>query len=231
MDTSRRQPDEPEPTATYGAVRRDPAQQPPPPQTERVPREEWPRPAGAETAPAAGASALDDPAYERFGGVNVGAAFFGWMVAVGTTVLLSGIVGAVVLVLGLGADVELDTSSALTTTSIVSAAVVLGVLLVAYYCGGYVAGRMSRFDGGRQGVAVWLFALVFGILGGLAGYAAGERYDLLSGADLPSVEVATSDLTLAGIVTGVVVLLGTLLAAVVGGKVGRRYHAKVDRAL
>lgn len=230
MDDSRRQPDEPEPTATYGAVRRDPAQQPPPPRTEQV-REEWPRPSGSAAAPAPGASALDDPAYERFGGVNVGAAFFGWMVAVGSTVLLSGIVGAVVLVLGLGADVELDTSRALTTSSVVSAAVVLVVLLVAYYCGGYVAGRMSRFDGGRQGVAVWVFALVFGVLGGLAGYAAGERYDLLAGADLPSVEVATSDLALPGIVTGVVVLLGTLVAAAVGGKVGRRYHAKVDRAL
>lgn len=37
--------------------------------------------------------------------------------------------------------------------------IVLGVIvLVAYYCGGYVAGRMARFDGMKQGLAVWLWA-------------------------------------------------------------------------
>ena len=29
------------------------------------------------------------------------------------------------------------------------------VLFVAYVCGGYVAGRMARFDGIKQGLAVW----------------------------------------------------------------------------
>ena len=35
-------------------------------------------------------------AYERFGGINWGAAFFGWLVAIAVTVLLTSIVGAVV---------------------------------------------------------------------------------------------------------------------------------------
>ncbi len=41
---------------------------------------------------------------ERFGGVNPGAAFFGWLVAVGVTILLAGILGAVAAAIGETAD-------------------------------------------------------------------------------------------------------------------------------
>ena len=37
---------------------------------------------------------------ERFGGLNPGAAFFGWLVAIAVSVLLTGIVGAVVAGVG-----------------------------------------------------------------------------------------------------------------------------------
>ena len=37
---------------------------------------------------------------------------------------------------------------------------VLVVLFLAYLAGGYVAGRMSRFDGARQGLAVWVIGLL-----------------------------------------------------------------------
>lgn len=173
-----------------------------------------------------------DPAYERFGGVNLGAAFFGWMVAVGMTVLLTAIVGAVYAVVGQSVTVdELQAGADLTTAGIVTGVVLLAVLLVAYYSGGYVAGRMSRFDGGRQGLAVWLLALLFAVLAAVAGWIAGERYQVLDRADLPTLSVTTQDLTVAGVVSLVVVLGGTLLAAMAGGKVGRRYHVRVDRAL
>lgn len=173
-----------------------------------------------------------DPAYERFGGVNVGAAFFGWMVAVGMTVLLSALLGAVYAVVGATVSVEdLQAGADLTTAGIVTGLVLLAVLLVAYYSGGYVAGRMSRFDGGRQGLAVWLLALLFAVLAAVAGWIAGERYQVLDGADLPTLSVTTQDLTVAGAISLAVVLGGTLLAAMAGGKVGRRYHTRVDRAL
>ncbi len=173
-----------------------------------------------------------DPAYERFGGVNLGAAFFGWMVAVGMTVLLTGVLGAAYAVAGQTATLDdLQGSTDLTTEGVVTGVVLLVVLLVAYYSGGYVAGRMSRFDGGRQGLAVWLLALLFAVLAAVAGWVAGERYDVLDRSDLPSLSVTVQDVTLAGVISLLVVLLGTLLAATAGGKVGRRYHSRVDRAL
>jgi hypothetical protein len=42
--------------------------------------------------------------------------------------------------------------------------------------------------------------------------------------------VSTSDLTTGGVIALGAILLGSLLAAVLGGKVGQRYHRKVDRA-
>jgi hypothetical protein len=36
----------------------------------------------------------------------------------------------------------------------------LVILALAYFCGGYVAGRMARFDGARQGIGVWLWGLI-----------------------------------------------------------------------
>lgn len=169
-------------------------------------------------------------AYDRFGGANLGAAFFGWMVAVGMTVLLTGVLSLVLAIAGQTVDDVADRVD-LDTVGLVTALVLLAVLLVAYYCGGYVAGRMSRFDGSRQGLVVWLFALLFSVIAGAGGYLAGERYDVVDRAGLPTVSLTSSDLTLVGLISLGVVLLGTLLAAMVGGKVGQRYHLKVDRVL
>ncbi len=36
-------------------------------------------------------------------------------------------------------------------------AITLLVLVVAYYCGGYVGGWMDPFNGARQGLAVWVW--------------------------------------------------------------------------
>ena len=108
----------------------------------------------------------------------------------------------------------------------------LAVLGVAYYCGGYVAGRMSRFDGARQGIGAWLIGLIITVVAGdrrayrsapsttcverrePAG-AAGRRLETLR-------QAARSRLAWSW--------LGTLLAAALGGKAGERYHRKVDRA-
>ena len=130
---------------------------------------------------------------DRFGGINWGAGFFGWLVAI-----------------------------AATPSSV--------VLAIGYYAGGYVAGRMSRFDGLRQGVAVWLVGVVITALAVAAGTFLGDRYNVLADVELPSVPVSTDTMTTAGLVMAAVVLLVTLVAAMLGGAVGRHYHARVDKA-
>jgi len=106
----------------------------------------------------------------------------------------------------------------------------LVVLFLAYLAGGYVAGRMARFDGARQGIAVWVIGLLVVIVLAVVGAVFGSEYNVLSQLDLPRIPIDEGTLTTAGIVALIAVLLVTLLGAVLGGKLGEHYHRKVDKA-
>ena len=113
------------------------------------------------------------------GGLKVGAAFFGWLTALGTGVL------AVALLAAAGAAVDISSPTELANqTDAISAigGVLVGVVLFRglYFAGGYVAGRMSRFDGVRQGVLVWVVALVVAAVLALIAAVAGDQYNVLS---------------------------------------------------
>src|SRR4051794_23382843 len=201
------------------------------------------RPAGTTTrgaaAPAAGygatgpASAAEarEIQRERFGGADGTAIFFGWLSALGLAALLLAVVGAAGTRLGFATDVDTsDATSNAGTIGIVGAAILVGILLLAYYGGGYVAGRMARFDGGRQGFRVWLLGLLVTIAAALAGWLGGSQYNVMQQLNLPRIPVDEGDIATGAIITLAVVLIGTLLAAIAGGKAGDRYHARVDRA-
>ena len=167
---------------------------------------------------------------EEFGGINWGAAFFGWLVAVGLGSLLVAILAAAGAAVGLTENVsESDATANAETIGLGGAIALLVVLMIAYYCGGYVAGRMSRFDGARQGFGAWMIGIAVTILLALAAVILGSEYNVLEQLNLPSLPVGDSTLTTGGAIALAAVVLGTLLAAVVGGKAGERYHRKVDR--
>jgi hypothetical protein len=166
---------------------------------------------------------------EEYGGVNWGAAFFGWLVAVGLGALLVGLLAAMGAAVGL-TELSDDTVGTAEEIGVGGAIALLVALAIAYYCGGYVAGRMSRFDGARQGFGAWMFGIAVAIVLALAAVILGSEYNVLEQLNLPSLPVGDATLTTGGAIALAAVVLGTLLAAVVGGKAGERYHRKVDRA-
>ena len=171
-----------------------------------------------------------EEARDRFGGINWGAAFFGWLVAVGMTALLAGIVGAVATAVGENANWSLsDASTNAATASLIAAIVLAVVLALAYFAGGYVAGRMSRFDGGKQGAAAWIVGILITLIAAALGAIAGAEYNILQRISVPNIPLSQSELSTGGIITAIVVLGLTLLAAIGGGALGTRYHSKVDR--
>src|SRR3954470_4657249 len=161
---------------------------------------------------------------DEYGGFSWGADFFGWLSAVGVATLLVSLLAATGAAIGLT-----DTSDASTTVGIVGGIALLVVLMLAYYSGGYVAGRMARFNGPRQGIAVWLIGLLVTIVLAVAGVIFGAKYNVLSGLNLPRIPVGEGSLTTGGLIALAAVLVGTLLAAIAGGKAGTHFHRKVDR--
>jgi hypothetical protein len=170
-------------------------------------------------------------ARERFGGLNWGAAFFGWLTAIGMAAILTAILSAA------GAAIGLSEESAATaagdnaeTVSIVGGVLLLLVLATAYFCGGYVAGRMSRFDGKRQGFGVWAIGLLIMLAIAAAAAIFGSEYNILNQLNLPRIPVDEGDLATGGAIALALALLTTLLGAILGGAKGRHYHDRVDRA-
>lgn len=103
----------------------------------------------------------------------------------------------------------------------------LVVLLIAYFCGGYVAGRKARFDSAKQGVAVWVWAVVVAVLAAVAG----SQSNVLSQLDaFPRLPIGEGRLTTGGIIAAVAAVLVSLLGAVLGGLADMRFHRTVDRA-
>jgi hypothetical protein len=161
---------------------------------------------------------------EDFGGLNWGASFFGWLVAVGVAALITGLLAAA------GAAVGLTDASDVESLGLGGAIALLAGLMLAYFCGGYVAGRMSRFDGGRQGIGVWVIALVVTVALALLAIVAGDDYNVLARLGLPALPVGESELRSGGWIALAAIVVGTLVAALAGGKAGERYHRRVDRA-
>jgi hypothetical protein len=148
------------------------------------------------------------------------------------TALLTGILAVIATALDYSGNVtQSDVQRAAGSVTLVIALVLLAVLLVAYYAGGYVAGRMSRFDGARQGFGVWAIGLVVTVVAVVLGGVFGRQYNILDRVDLPRVPFSTDQLGWGTLVTGLVVLFGTLLVAMLGGSVGHRYHHRVDRVV
>jgi len=167
---------------------------------------------------------------EEFGGLQWGADFFGWLVAVGIATLLTALLSAAGAAVGLTEVSSQEASESANTVGIIGGVLLLVILLVAYYAGGYVAGRMARFAGPRQGLAVWVIGLIVTLVLAAAGALLGAKYNVLGQLNLPRIPVDEGALTTGGLIALAAIVIGTLLAAIVGGKAGTHFHRKVDRA-
>jgi MFS family permease len=170
---------------------------------------------------------------DRFGGIKWGSAFFGWLTATGTGVILTALVAGAGTAVGVATDTTAtDAANEDTSTvGIIGGIAILAILLVAYYCGGYVAGRMARFNGIKQGVAVWVWSLAIAVVVAVSSAVLGNEFDVLGRLNgFPRIPVDEGDLTTGGIIALAVAVIAALVGAVAGGLAGMRFHRKVDKA-
>jgi hypothetical protein len=163
-----------------------------------------------------------------FGRVSFVSALAGVMVAYGAMVVLLSAAAAVAEAAGVADQLRLDNWT-WTRLGLSSAAVVVAATLIAYLFGGYVAGRMARRAGVLNGLATFLLAVflvaALGVLVALQ-TGTGQVATELRAAGIPgSIEELGAVASLAGLGS----LLAMLVGAVLGGKLGERWHTKLTR--
>jgi hypothetical protein len=166
---------------------------------------------------------------DEFGGISLISTLVGWLAAAGLTAVLAGILAAAGAALALNEVGDDVSAGEAETIGLAGGIGLLVVLAIAYFFGGYAAGRMARFDGARQGVGVWLWGILVAILVAVLAAIGGSEYNVLDRLNLPRIPVDSGDLTSGGLIALIASVLVTLLAAVVGGKAGERFHRRVDR--
>ena len=255
-ETRREPPGEPdaEPTRQVPSQRSGQAEEAPSRETERVPQ----RPSGEtedketrviRTPPGYGTAQEDAGPYPRgyfeaaeeredrlrdmYGGVDWLASFLGFVFAVVVGTLFSLIAGLVLAPLGFSVNLGGEIGAAIITGLVLVAV----LIFLTYFFGGYVAGRLARFDGGRNGAMLILWTLAVALLAALAGgifsnFLPAEISEGIRSFIQNGVLSAIGNLSQLGII-GIVIFVGSLLVALLGGflggRLGSRYHAEIDR--
>jgi hypothetical protein len=167
---------------------------------------------------------------ERFGGIKIGSAFFGWLVSTAVAVLLVALVGAAGRAGFLpGTDPLARAGRETSGGGVTGLIVLLSVQLLAYFSGGYVAGRMARFNGVGQGLMVWLLGVIGAVAAVLLGII-GQSNVLTTINSFLRLPLVEGQLSVEGTIAASAVAATALIGAVLGGLTGVHYHRKVDRA-
>ena len=166
---------------------------------------------------------------EVYGGVDWLASFIGCVFAIVSSGILLAFTGLVLNPLGFTLNLAGRDIDAVIITGLV---VVGFVLFASYFIGGYVAGRLVRFDGGRNGAVTVAWGLILSIILVLFGsFLPGALFRALQDFMEQSVLPAIGGLTEVGLVgAGIIVgaLLLELLGGFLGGRLGNGYHTRID---
>ncbi|WP_273846273.1 hypothetical protein [Rubrobacter calidifluminis] len=190
---------------------------------------EIPRPSPARGSYRLGLEEREERLKELYGGVDWLASFLGFVFCAVSGSVLSYIAGFVLRPLGFPANL----SWPLNNTAVAGVVVVAVLIFLAFFSGGYVAGRLARFDGGINGAVILLWSVVLGFIAAAGGafIPSGEGdalRGLLEGRLLPGLnELLGAGGPGIGAIVGAVVV--ALLGGFLGGRLGSRYHAEIDR--
>lgn len=169
---------------------------------------------------------------ERFGGIDTPAALGGLLATIGTLALIASLIAAGAG--GLAYQVNaIDLDGNLQELEMMGVLVATLAVFVAGLVGGWVAGRMARFDGVMNGIAAAIWMLVLVAVFAALGAWVGEEYNAFQRAGLPDWlgQLRADDLTLEVIVASAVGIAALFAGALVGGGLGDAHNRKVDAAL
>jgi hypothetical protein len=159
------------------------------------------------------------------GGFSLWSVLSGTLVAFGAFVVLSVVIGAILVAVGL-AEGGIRPEEARQAGIGVGIGLIVAQFL-AYLWGGYTAGRMARGAGVLHGLFVPVVALVLFVLLAALIAAVGATAAEMA-ADVQPVPLPLARLTDIATGVGVGLLIVMLIGGVLGGMLGARWHTKLE---
>lgn len=168
----------------------------------------------------------------RYGGADFGASLSGFFAGLGALTFIGSLVVAGANELDYQLNL-IDIEGEISEASMIGAAIAVAVVFLTFLFGGWVAGRMSRFDGGKNGMGAGLWLLVFAAIFALLGAWVGPEFNAFGTAGLPDwFSAIRSDVrTTTGLILAAVFAVAALLGGYAGGRIGERYNQRVDTSL
>lgn len=157
------------------------------------------------------------------------AVFFGLLAGIGLAASLVGMVLGGLVAAGVTSFSQ-DASRLVDHMMTGGGAIPVAILALSYLCGGYVAARMARFDGWRQGLGIWLLSLLLALAVAVTAWISGGDIDPTKSISLPSNPIDEGPLSQSGWAILAVAVVVPLVFAILGGVLGERFHRAVDRA-
>jgi hypothetical protein len=167
---------------------------------------------------------------QEFGGrIQWEAVFFGLLAAIGLAASLVAMVLGGLVAAGVTSFRD-DASGLVDHVMTAGGAIWVAILGLAYLTGGYVAARMARFDGWRQGLGIWLLSVLMALVVAITAWISGGDLNPAKSISLPSNPIDEGPLSHgAGVIAATLVLV-PLVFALLGGVLGERFHRAVDNA-
>ncbi|WP_085529131.1 YrzE family protein [Kocuria massiliensis] len=168
----------------------------------------------------------------EYGRIQLLPGLIGWLVATGTAGFLLWLVAALIPAVG---ATEMPTTVGASLHEIAQGSagggvwvlVFAAVYFLSYLIGGFAAGRAGRFAGAKQGIAVWLWQLMGVAVTTVLSLFLPDRVG--TSVPLGSIQSLGGDDFLWGLAAAVCALVIGLVAAILGGLWGTRFHRSVDR--
>jgi hypothetical protein len=150
--------------------------------------------------------------------------------AVALTLLLGGIAGAIIGSIAYQTGLRGN----LSDISIGSLITGLVVLFVAFLIGGWAAGRIARYDGGRNGLMTAVWFLILTAIFAALGIWFGSEYNVVGNVNLPNwfdAWFSSDQFSTGAVISGIAAVLISLLGGFLGGLWGARYHKRADETI
>lgn len=170
--------------------------------------------------------------YERYGKPDLVASAVGMFAGLGMLIFL----GALIAAGAAGIDFQLNMlneQGTLDEASVIGLVVAALIVFASFVVGGFAAGRMSRYNGGLNGMGAGLWLILLVAIFAALGAWVGPEYNAFNRVDLPNwfAQIDVDDLTAAAAIASAVLVVATLAGGYVGGRLGETYHTRVDAAL